>query len=117
MAVPQFEDGDSFINCNFSRIGKDNIVFTAKNLTFTACNLFGCAIPNDAIIVDCSVGEIIEEHLTEKLPDIEQTTNGALTLANSATKEFSASLKSKATSEQLEGLINSTDGYKIKVVG
>jgi hypothetical protein len=117
ISVPLFNDNDMFENCNFARYGNNTEVFANKNLTFINCNLFGCAIPTDAILVDCSIGKCIEPLPQEEpLPSIEDTSNNALILASKATQKFSASLKEKASAEQLEGLINSTDGYKIKVV-
>lgn len=50
------------------------------------------------------------------LPDVQQTVSDMLALANNKPIETSAAIKAGATSEQLTGLINATDGYKIEVV-
>ncbi len=56
-ALPECENGDSFISCNISQLVLRDICAGKTGLTFTDCNLVNCNLPGDSEVVNCNTAK------------------------------------------------------------
>lgn len=118
------QDGYEIRDCNLN----ENLPHTKKfagikNLTLINCPVKNCDFPADTLFVNCAWKGVHEEpdieqpeEQNQNLPDLQETVNNALILAENKTVEFSQALKETAGIEKIVGLVNASEGAKVEVV-